>query len=80
MGIGLGTRLVKLTTTQYTYPACSGDDTVGYEVEFKPHPLKDVLEELYDLEGQHVLSNVVSNLEDASLPNSRATKRLREIS
>jgi hypothetical protein len=64
---------------KYTYPACGGDDTVGYKVEVKPHPLKDVLEELYDLEGQHVLANIITNLEDTRLPNGRVTKRLREI-
>ena len=68
-----------ITSNLLLYPACRGDNTVGYKVEVKPHPLKDVLEELYDLEGQHVLSNIVTNLEDTSLPNGRVTKRLREI-
>lgn len=62
------------------YPTRCGNDTVGYKVEVKPHPLKDVLEQLYDLQGQHVLANIVSDLEDACLPHGRAAQRLRKIS
>ena len=52
-----------------TYPTCSGDDAVWNEVQTESHGMEHVSEQLYDLEGQHVLSHVVSNLEYGCLPH-----------
>ena len=45
------------------YPRARGHDLVGEEVEVKPGLHEDVLAELDDLEGEHILSAVVSDLE-----------------
>ena len=46
-----------------SYPGACGYDLVGEEVEVKPGLHEDVLAELDDLEGEHILSAVVSDLE-----------------
>ena len=51
------------------YPTCSGDHAVWNEVQTESHGMEHVSKQLYDLEGQHVLSHVVSDLEYGCLPH-----------
>ena len=46
-----------------SYPGAGSDHLVGEEVEVKPGLHEDVLAELDDLQGEHVLSAIVSDLE-----------------
>ena len=55
------------SSSQYTHPTGSGHHTVWHKVEAEPHLLEHVLEELDDLQRQHVLANVITHLEDARL-------------
>ena len=50
----------------YIWRGC--DHTVGIQKERQAHALKDTLEEVDDLQRQHVLAHVISNFEDACLP------------
>ena len=71
---------VHLVLKQLLYPTGCCDNTVGNKVEVKANSFKDVFEELDDLEGQHVLSNIVPDLEDASLPHGHTAQPLGEVS
>lgn len=51
-----------------TDPHGSGHHSIRHEVEVQADSPEDVLEELHDLEGQHVLSDIIPDLEDAALP------------
>jgi hypothetical protein len=48
-----------------------GNDAVREEEEVEANVFEDALEELDCLKGQHILTDIVSDLEDTSLPVGR---------
>ena len=53
---------------EIAYPWVGCHHLVGEEVEVKAALLVDVLEELHDLKGQHVLTAVVADFKNGRLP------------
>ena len=49
-------------------PRCSGNDSVRIHEKIEPHRLEDVLENGNDLKSQHILPDVIANLENRRLP------------
>ena len=50
-----------------TYSTSSGDHAVWNQVQAEPDGMEYVPEQQYDLESQHILSDVISDLEDGRL-------------
>ena len=54
-------------TLMTTYSASSGDHAVWNQVQAEPDGMEYVPEQQYDLESQHILSDIISDLEDGCL-------------
>ena len=54
-----------------TYSASSGDHAVWNQVQAEPDRMEYVPEQQYDLESQHILSDIIPDLEDGRLPSGQ---------
>ena len=50
-----------------TYSASGGDHPVWNQVQAEPDGMEYVPEQQYDLQSQHILSDIISDLEDGRL-------------
>ena len=67
-----------ITVARTTYPSCSGHHSVWNEIDTDVHGLEHVLEQLYDLQGQHVLPHIIPDLECTGLLDSLGKQPLGE--
>ena len=67
-----------IQTDRQTYTSGSGNHSIRHKVEVQTESIIDVLEELDDLEGQHILTHIIPNLEYAPLPQGTVGRELRQ--
>lgn len=59
---------MNVITVTVTHSRPSGDHSVWLQVEGNPHFHEDVSNEAHDLQSQHILTNVISHLENVRPP------------